>query len=92
MQQEQPITDVQELGNAVVSWHIQTLRTIEHVLNMPEDAGIDIPTGNILEDGTSEVIDGNADHRAGFLAGVKYSLELLDTFPIKGVPVDEQPE
>ena len=30
-----------------------------------------------------EVIDGNADHRAGFLAGVKYALELLDTFPIK---------
>ena len=92
MQQEQPITDVQELGTAVVSWHIQTLRTIEHVLNMPEDAGIDIPTGNILEDGTPEVIDGNTDHRTGFLAGVKYALELLDTFPIKGVTVDEQPE
>jgi hypothetical protein len=56
---------------------------------MPEDAGIDIPTGNILEDGTPEVIDGNADHRAGFLAGVKYALELLDTFPIKGVTADE---
>lgn len=92
MQQEHPISDVQELGNAVVSWHIQTLRIIEHVLNMPEDAGIDIPTGNTLGDGTPEVIDGNADHRAGFLAGVKYTLELLDTFPIKGVTADEQPE
>ncbi len=92
MQQDTPITDVQELGNAVVSWHIQTLRTVAHMLNMPEDASIDIPTGKTLEDGTEEFIEGTAEHKAGFLAGMQYALELLDTFPIKGVPADEQPE
>lgn len=82
------ITDVQEMGNAVTRWHFNVIQQLHHILQMPDDVGIDIPTGTVDADGKDEVIDGNADHRAGFLAGVNLCLEYLDTFPIKGVPED----
>lgn len=89
----QKMEDVNTLGSIVTQWHYNMILQLHHKLRMPEDVGIDIPTGETDGDGKDIVIDGNADHKAGFLAGINYALELLDTFPIKGVPVDadEQP-
>ena len=86
------IESVDQLGNIVTHWHFNMLQQLHHKLQMPADVGIDIPTGQVDEEGNDVVIDGNEDHKAGFLAGINYALELLDTFPIKGVPEDEQPE
>lgn len=84
------INSVEEMGNIVVQWHFNALTNISHKLQMPPDVGIDIPTGDIDENGEEVFIDGNADHRAGFLAGMRYAAEILATFPVKGVPVDEE--
>lgn len=86
------LDDVQKMGNLVTAWHAGLVQDLHHKLQMPADVGIDIPTGTVDADGNDEVIDGNHDHRAGFLAGINYALERLDTFPIKGVPEDEPPE
>lgn len=83
------INDVREMGNVVTTWHFNLLNQLNHVLQMPPEAGIDIPTGTVDADGNPEYIDGNEDHRAGFLTGIQYAFELLDTFPIKGQAVDE---
>lgn len=83
------IESVDQLGNIVTHWHFNMLQQLHHKLQMPADVGIDIPTGQVDEEGNYVVIDGNLDHKAGFLAGINYALELLDTFPIKGVPEDE---
>ncbi len=80
--------DVQKMGNIVTAWHAGIIQDLHHKLQMPADVGIDIPTGTVDADGNDEVIEGNYDHRAGFLAGINYALERLDTFPIKGVPED----
>lgn len=85
----QKIVDVQMMGNIVTHWHSTMVQDLHHKMQMPADVGIDIPTGETDEDGNDVVIDGNADHRAGFLAGINYALERMDTFPIKGVPEDE---
>lgn len=85
----QTIKDVEEMGNIVTNWHFNVVTDLHHKLRMPDDVGIDIPTGDLNEDGTDVVIDGNADHKAGFLAGISYALEKLDTFPVKGVPEDD---
>ena len=85
----QVIESVDELGHVVTNWHFTIVEDLHHKLRMPEDVGIDIPTGEFDADGKDIVIDGNADHKAGFLAGLNYALERLDTFPIKGVPEDE---
>ena len=82
------ITDVQMMGNIVTHWHFNMIQKLHHQLQMPDNVGIDIPTGEFDEDGNDIVIDGNADHKAGFLAGINYVLEIMDTFPIKGVPED----
>ena len=87
--QEQAINDVREMGNVVTTWHHNALLKIGHALQMPPEAGIDIPTGTVDANGNEEFIDGNEDHKAGFLAGMQYALEILSDFPIKGVPVDE---
>lgn len=84
----QIINGVEEMGHVVTSWHFGVITDLHHKLRMPEDVGIDIPTGDIDADGNEIVIDGNADHKAGFLAGLNYCLEQLETFPIKGVPED----
>jgi len=84
------ITDVQEMGNVVTTWHYNVLSQIAHVLQMPEDAGIDIPTGEVDENDEPVYIDGNEDHKTGFLVGMQYALELLSTFPIKGQPVEDE--
>lgn len=83
------IETVEQMGNIVVNWHFNMVTDFHHKLRMPDDVGIDIPTGNLNPDGTDEVIDGNTDHKAGFLAGINYALERMDTFPIKGIPDDE---
>ena len=83
------IQSVDEMGHIVTNWHFTVVQDLHHKLRMPEDVGIDIPTGDVDEDGKDVVIDGNADHKAGFLAGLNYALERLDTFPVKGVPEDE---
>lgn len=82
------IQSVSEMGHVVTGWHFKIIEDLHHKLRMPDDVGIDIPTGDIDGDGNEVVIDGNADHKAGFLAGLHYALERLDTFPIKGVPED----
>ena len=83
------IESVDQLGNIVTNWHFHMIQQLHHKLQMPADVGIDIPTGELDAEGNDVVIDGNLDHKAGFLAGINYALELLDTFPIKGVPEDE---
>lgn len=88
-QEAEQILSVQQMGNIVTNWHFNVITDLHHKLRMPEDVGIDIPTGDVNEDGKDIVIEGNADHKAGFLAGLNYALEQLDTFPIKGVPEDE---
>ena len=90
--QAQTITSVDEMGHIVTNWHFNAVSDIHHKLRMPPDVGIDIPTGEKDADGNEIVTDGNADHKAGFLAGLNYVLEILDTFPIKGVPEDEPTE
>ena len=80
------INSVEEMGHVVTHWHFTAIQDLHHKLRMPADVGIDIPTGEWDEDGNEIVIDGNEDHKAGFLAGLNYALEILDTFPIKGVP------
>lgn len=85
----QTISSVDEMGHVVTNWHFNVVTDIHHKLRMPADVGIDIPTGTVDAEGKDEVIEGNQDHKAGFLAGLNYALELLDTFPIKGVPEDE---
>lgn len=82
------LTDTEQMGRLVTGWHATVIQDIHHKLQMPADVGIDIPTGEFNEDGTEVVIDGNEDHKAGFLAGLNYALEQLDTFPVKGVPDD----
>ena len=84
------ISSVDEMGHIVTNWHYTVVQDFHHKLRMPEDVGIDIPTGDIDEDGNEVVIDGNADHKAGFLAGLHYALERMDSFPVKGVPEDEE--
>lgn len=86
------INSIEEMGHVVTNWHFNVLNDLHHKLQMPHDVGIDIPTGAFDADGNEEVIDGNEDHKAGFLAGISYALELMDTFPIKGVPEDEEAE
>ena len=88
----QTITSVDAMGHIVTNWHFNAVSDIHHKLRMPPDVGIDIPTGEKDADGNEIVTDGNADHKAGFLAGLNYVLEILDTFPIKGVPEDEPTE
>lgn len=83
------LDDVQKMGNLVTAWHAGLVQDFHHKLQMPTDVGIDIPTGEFDAEGKDTVIDGNEDHKAGFLAGLNYALERLDTFPIKGVPEDE---
>lgn len=83
------IKSIDEMGHVVTNWHFNAVGDLHHKLRMPEDVGIDIPTGTVDAEGKDEVIEGNADHKAGFLAGINYALEILDTFPIKGVPEDE---
>lgn len=80
------IDSVNQLGNIVTNWHFSALNDLHHKAQMPENVGIDIPTGKFDEDGKDVCIDGNEDHRAGFLAGIHYAIDLLETFPIKGVP------
>ena len=80
--------DVNTLGNLVTGWHFAVVADLHHKLRMPADVGIDIPTGELDAEGNDICIDGNADHKAGFLAGLNYALEQLETFPIKGVPED----
>lgn len=82
------INSINEMGHIVTNWHFNAINDLHHKLQMPADVGIDIPTGTVDANGKDEVIDGNADHRMGFLAGISYALEVLDTFPIKGVPDD----
>lgn len=82
------ITDVQMMGNIVTLWHFNMIQKLHHQLQMPDNVGIDIPTGEVDADGNDILIDGNDDHKAGFLAGINYVLEIMDTFPIKGVPED----
>lgn len=84
------ISSVEEMGHVVTNWHFNVISDLHHKLRMPPDVGIDIPTGELDTEGKDIVIDGNADHKAGFLAGLNYALERLDTFPIKGVPEDEK--
>lgn len=83
------IDDVSEMGHVMTHWHFSMIQDLHHKMQMPEDVGIDIPTGELDADGKDICVDGNEDHRAGFLAGIAYALERLDTFPIKGVPEDE---
>lgn len=83
------IQSVDQMGHVVTNWHFSVVSDLHHKLRMPEDVGIDIPTGEFDKEGNEVVIDGNADHKAGFLAGLHYALEQMDTFPIKGVPEDE---
>lgn len=80
------INSVEEMGHVVTHWHFTAIQDLHHKLRMPADVGIDIPTGEWDADGNEIVIDGNEDHKAGFLAGLNYALEIMDTFPIKGVP------
>lgn len=82
------ITDVQMMGHIATRWHFDMIQKLHHQLQMPDNVGIDIPTGELDADGKDIVIDGNDDHKAGFLAGINYVLEIMDTFPIKGVPED----
>ena len=82
------LDDVNVLGNLATGWHFQTLNDLFHKSQMPPDVGIDIPTGKLDAEGNEEVIEGNEDHKAGFLAGIAYAIELMNTFPIKGVPED----
>lgn len=82
------LDDVQMMGQLVTGWHHDMVSDFAHKLNMPDDVGIDIPTGDIDANGNEVVIDGNADHRLGFLTGLAYALERMNTFPIKGVPED----
>ena len=86
------LDDVITMGNLVTGWHYDMLNQLHHKLQMPDNVGIDIPTGTVDAEGNDEVIDGNADHRAGFLAGINYALELLESFPIKGIPDEESGE
>lgn len=86
------INSVDEMGHIVTNWHFTAVSDLHHKLRMPPDVGIDIPTGEKDAEGNEVVIDGNEDHKAGFLAGLHYALEILDTFPVKGVPEDEPPE
>lgn len=81
--QGEEIRDVQVMGNAVVGWHEEALKTMFHVLQMPDNVSIDIPTGHTNEEGKEIFIDGNEDHKAGFLAGINYAIEVLETFPIR---------
>ena len=83
------ISSVDEMGHIVTNWHFTAISDLHHKLRMPPDVGIDIPTGEKDHEGNDIVIDGNEDHKAGFLAGLNYALEILDTFPVKGVPEDE---
>ena len=80
------LNDANVMGNLVTGWHFTVVSDIHHKMQMPDDVGIDIPTGEWDEEGNEIVIDGNEDHKAGFLAGLSYALEIMDTFPIKGVP------
>lgn len=82
------LDDVNRMGNLVTGWHFSVVADLHHKLRMPADVGIDIPTGEKDSEGNEIVIDGNEDHKAGFLAGLHYALERLETFPIKGVPDD----
>lgn len=83
------ILDVMTMGQLVTGWHFTMVQDLHHKLQMPADVGIDIPTGAVDAAGEEIVIDGNDDHKAGFMAGIAYALERMDTFPIKGVPEDE---
>ena len=85
----QTVTDVDQLGHVVTNWHFSLIQDLHHKMQMPENVGIDIPTGEVDAEGKDICVDGNEDHRAGFLAGIAYAIERLDTFPIKGVPEDE---
>lgn len=87
--QAERVEDILELGNAVTAWHFKVIQELHHKAQLPPNVGIDIPTGELDKDGKDICIDGNDDHRAGFIVGMHYALELLDTFPIKGVPTDE---
>lgn len=81
------INSVEEMGHVVTHWHFTAVSDLHHKLRMPADVGIDIPTGKFDPVTGEEIcIDGNEDHKAGFMAGLHYALELLDKFPIKGVP------
>jgi hypothetical protein len=82
------LDDVQQMGHLVTAWHFNMVQKLHHQLQMPDNVGIDIPTGEVDADGKDICIDGNADHKAGFLAGINWVLEVMDTFPIKGVPED----
>lgn len=82
------LDDANVMGNLITGWHFTVVSDIHHKMQMPDDVGIDIPTGKLDAEGNEEVIDGNDDHKAGFLAGLAYALEQLETFPIKGVPED----
>lgn len=86
----QTIDSVDQMGHIATNWHFTAVSDLHHKLRMPADVGIDIPTGELDKDGNEIVIDGNEDHKAGFMAGLHYALEILDTFPIKGVPEDEE--
>ena len=86
------LDDVTVMGNLVTGWHYDMLNQLHHKLQMPADVGIDIPTGDVDGEGKDVVIDGNEDHRAGFLAGISYALELMESFPIKGIPDDASDE
>ena len=82
------LDSVEQMGHIVTNWHFRVVADFHHKLRMPEDVGIDIPTGELDENGEEIIIDGNEDHKRGFLTGLHYALELMDTFPIKGVPED----
>ena len=84
-----PMTDVQEFGNIVTGWHYQVVSDIGHMINMPEDAMVEVPTGTVDADGNAEFKEGTQEHKEGFIAGMHYTLDLLNTFPIHGKPVDE---
>lgn len=76
-----PVTNTNELAEAICTWHQEVCERVQHEINIPDDVVIEVK----FQSGESK--DLTVPERAVFIEGMRHVYDHFNTLPIQAVEV-----
>lgn len=86
----EPVLNLDDMANTTANWLAEKKAVFNHVANVPDEEEVNIKCYDPTHpDADAEgYIIARGDIRKGFLYGMKFALEHMDTFPYQFLPED----
>lgn len=76
-----PVTDINELAEAICTWHQEVSERVQHEINIPDEVIVEVK----FQDGTSR--DLTPEEKLVFIEGMRHVYDHFNTLPIQAVEV-----